>query len=248
MAAQPPSPYDPIAGIYHANWDDWYLPQARVALNRLLFDRLPAGARILDVCCGSGHVTRELVARGYSVTGIDGSAALIDQARRDLPMAGFIAADVRHAVFDRHFDAALSTFDSMNHLIELPDLEAAFHSVHTALVPNAPFLFDMNTALAYRIDSEDWIPSVKPDGVCLVRGKFDNVTKRVETTVIWFVPAANGLWERRESVVPERCYEDVEIRQALHRAGFAGVTLYTAREAGVTGEIGHGRVFYLAIA
>ncbi len=248
VPTQPASPYDPIAGIYHTNWDHWYLPQACVALNRLLFKRLRPGAHILDVCCGSGHVTRELLARRYVVTGVDASAALIEHARRDLPEADFIVADIRHAAFDRRYDAALSTFDSMNHLTELPDLEAAFRSVHAALLPDAPFLFDMNTELAYRIDWRDWSPTVTPNSVSLVQSKFDPVTKRVETTVIWFLPATNGLWERRESMVPQRCYEDAEIRQVLFRAGFSSVSSYTSQEAGITGEIGQGRVFYLAIA
>lgn len=248
VVSQPASPYDSIAEIYRVNWDHWYLPQACVALNRLLFKKLAPGAHILDVCCGCGHVTRELLARRFSVTGVDASAALIDQARRDLPDAHFVVADVRQVRFDRRFDAALSTFDSMNHLTELEDLEAGFRSVHAALLPNAPFLFDMNTELAYRIDWQEWSPTVAHDNVSLVRGRFDPVTKRVETTVIWFRPVGNGLWERRESVVPERCYEDEEIRQGLARAGFSGVTLHTSQEAGITGEIGHGRVFYRAVA
>lgn len=245
---QPLSPYDPIAGLYHANWDNWYLPQACIALNRLLFKRLESGAHVLDVCCGCGHVSRELLARGFRVTGVDASSALIEQARRDFPRGRFLVADIRHASFENRFHAALSTFDSMNHLVELADLEAAFHSVHQALEPGAPFLFDMNMEIAYRIDWQDWTPTVKPDNVSLVRGRFDPLTKRVETSIIWFLPAGNGLWERRETTVPQRCYEDVDIRKALRAAGFSRATLYTSEEAGITGEIGYGRVFYLAEA
>jgi SAM-dependent methyltransferase len=248
VANQPPSPYDSIAGLYHTNWDNWYLPQACIALNRLLFARLEPGAHVLDVCCGCGHVSRELLARSFRVTGVDASAALIEQARRDLPRAEFLVADIRSATFDRRFDAALSTFDSMNHLLELPDLEAAFSSVHGSLAVGAPFLFDMNMELAYRIDWQGWTPTVKPNNVSLVRGQFDPLTKRVETNIIWFLPAGNGLWERRETTVPQRCYEDLEIRQALAASGFSNVTIYTSEEAGITGEIGYGRVFYLAVA
>lgn len=248
MAIQAPSPYDVIASLYHANWDNWYLPRACIALNRLLFSRLEPGAHVLDACCGCGHVSRELLARRFRVTGVDASSALIEQARLDLPEAEFVVADIRSATFSRRFDAALSTFDSMNHLLELPDLEAAFYSVHEALLPGAPFLFDMNSELAYRIDWQEWTPTVKPGSVSLVRGQFDPLTKRVETSIIWFVPAGNGLWERRDATVQQRCYEDAEIRQALQRVGFSNVTMYPSGEAGVTGEIGYGRDFYLAVA
>jgi SAM-dependent methyltransferase len=248
VAIQPPSPYDSIAGLYHSNWDNWYLPQACIALNRLLFSRLEPGSHVLDVCCGSGHVTRELLARSFRVTGVDASSGLIEQARRDLPRAKFMVADIREATFEQQYDAALSTFDSMNHLIELPDLEAAFRSVHRALLPGAPFLFDMNMELAYRVDWQDWTATVKPGNVSLVRGRFDPITKRVETSIIWFTPGENGLWERRDTTVPQRCYEGPEIRQALQRAGFKKFTEYSSEQAGISGEIGYGRVFYLAVA
>lgn len=40
----------------------------------------PPGARVLDVGCGEGWLARALAARGFAVTGIDGSAGLIERA------------------------------------------------------------------------------------------------------------------------------------------------------------------------
>ena len=243
-----PSPYDPIAGLYHQNWDDWYLPQAAVALESLFFSTLEPGARVLDVCCGCGHVTRELVARGYQVTGVDASAELIAQAKRDLPSATFVVADVRQFQSTAQFDGALSTFDSLNHILELRDLEASFRNAHRALLAGAPFVFDMNTEEAYRMDWQEWTTRVTPTSVSLVRGRFDPVTRQVATEIVWFRQLPDGQWERRDSVVPQRCYDSDEIREALERAGFRSVTSCSAVKAGVTGEIGYGRVFWSARA
>ena len=243
-----PSPYDPIAGLYHQNWDDWYLPQAAAALDSLFFSRLEPGARVLDVCCGCGHVTRELVARGYQVTGVDASAELIAQAKWDLPAATFVVADVRQFQSTGRFDGALSTFDSLNHILELHDLEATFRNVHRAMRAGAPFVFDMNSEEAYRMDWQEWSTRVTPTSVSLVRGRFDAVTRQVATQIVWFQQLPDGRWERRDSVVPQRCYDNDEIRTALERAGFRGVTSCSAAKAGVTGEIGYGRLFWSARA
>ena len=242
------SPYDPIAGLYHQSWDDWYLPQAAVALGRLFFSVLKPGARVLDVCCGCGHVTRELVARGYQVTGVDASAELIAHAQRDLPAATFVVADVRQFQSTERFDGALSTFDSLNHILELPELEASFRNVHHALLPGAPFVFDMNNEEAYRMDWQEWTTRVAPHSVSLVRGRFDPATREVATEIVWFRHLSDGRWERRDSTVPQRCYHDEEIREALRLAGFQGVSSCSAAKAGVTGEIGYGRVFWSATA
>ena len=47
-----------------------------------------AGRRVLDLGCGEGAYSRELARRGARVTGIDGSATLIDAARQRAEAAG----------------------------------------------------------------------------------------------------------------------------------------------------------------
>ena len=67
----------------------------QVRAGELLLDRLPAGARVLDVGCGTGLPTaRQLVAAGCEVTGIDISPVMLDLARRNVPQARFIHRDV----------------------------------------------------------------------------------------------------------------------------------------------------------
>jgi SAM-dependent methyltransferase len=220
----------------------------RGALELLFFSRLRPKASVLDVCCGSGHVTRELVARGYRVTGLDASAELIAQARLDMPAATFVVADVRHFRPAEEFDAALSTFDSLNHILELAELEGVFRNVHQVLRPEAPFVFDMNSEEAYRVDWHDWDSKVTKDSVSMVRGLFDRATRRASTEIVWFRMTRDGEWERRDSVVPQQCYRDDEIRVALEQAGFRAVTHCSAAKAGVTGDIGYGRLFWSATA
>jgi len=63
----------------------------QVRAGELLLDRLPAGARVLDVGCGTGLPTgRQLVAGGCEVTGIDISPVMLDLARRNVPQATFV--------------------------------------------------------------------------------------------------------------------------------------------------------------
>jgi SAM-dependent methyltransferase len=67
----------------------------QVHAGELLLDRLPAGARVLDVGCGTGLPTaRQLMAAGCVVAGIDISPVMLDLARRNVPEASFVRRDV----------------------------------------------------------------------------------------------------------------------------------------------------------
>lgn len=85
---------------------------SRRRLDLLLARLLPATAaplRLLDVGCGTGHHLKALRARGYDAVGIDGSGAMLEQARGADPKAPLLLSDVTALPFREHsFDAALS--------------------------------------------------------------------------------------------------------------------------------------------
>ncbi len=246
----PETPYDPIAGMYHALWFDWYLPNALPALERLFFSRVARGSKVLDVCCGSGHVTKELVKRGYQVTGVDHSSDLIALAQQELPSISFEVQDVRSLSLPSPYQAALCTFDSLNHLLSFSDLESAFRHIHSALEINALFVFDMNLAEAYSVDLKQWVVDIHDNSVGLVRGQYDPPTKRARTELMWFSRSTSNreCWKQKHSVVEQQCYPREDILAAVSRAGFHEIAPFSAIELGVNPDLGYGRMFVSARA
>ena len=59
---------------------------------------LPAPARVMDLGCGPGNVTRLLASRWpqAEITGVDASATMLERARLALPEARFELADIGH--------------------------------------------------------------------------------------------------------------------------------------------------------
>lgn len=247
---RPTSSYDSIAGMYHALWFDWYLPAAMPALEQLFFAQVSRDALVLDICCGSGHVTKELVKRGYRVTGIDSSADLIALAQQQLPQTEFLVQDIRSLVLPTLYDAALSTFDSLNHLLTLEELERAFRHIHAVLKPGARFIFDMNLHEAYTVDLKQWAVDIHDNSVGMVRGKYDPAQRRAKTELMWFSRSSNdpNCWRQRHSTVEQRCYETEEILAALETAGFRNIQSSMAIELGVDPDLGYGRMFVSAQA
>jgi SAM-dependent methyltransferase len=107
--------YDDVADIYLERFG--VSAVRRKWLGRLT-DRLPtAKGRVLDLGCGAGvPVARHLIALGHSVVGVDGSAEQIVRARRNVPEAVFIKADMCRITFEAGFFDAVGAFYSITHV------------------------------------------------------------------------------------------------------------------------------------
>ena len=77
---------------------------------------LQPGMRVLDLCCGTGDVTREAARRGARVIGLDASAGMLAIARRRSPAAiTFTRGDALRLPFpDGTFDAVTIAFGNRN--------------------------------------------------------------------------------------------------------------------------------------
>jgi trans-aconitate methyltransferase len=81
-----------------------------------------AGEEILDVGCGTGHMTAQIAASGANVMGVDMSASMVRQAREKYPEIKFEVADARELKLEKNFDAVFS--NATLHWIKEPERAA----------------------------------------------------------------------------------------------------------------------------
>ena len=81
---------------------------------------LPAGSRVLDLCCGHGRHATPLAQRGYHVTGLDLSETFLRRARADAlaqrVRVRWVRGDMRRLPFSLQFDAVINIFTSFGYL------------------------------------------------------------------------------------------------------------------------------------
>lgn len=94
-----------------------------------------AGERILDLGCGTGHLTAQIAESGAQVSGVDRSAEMVLAARQAYPHLRFEIADARHLLFREEFDAVFS--NATLHWIHEPEL--VLQGVCRALRPGGRF-------------------------------------------------------------------------------------------------------------
>jgi trans-aconitate 2-methyltransferase len=79
-----------------------------------------AGERILDLGCGTGHLTAQIAESGAKVTGVDRSAEMVAAARLAYPKLIFEISDATNLSFQEEFEAVFS--NAMLHWIHEPEL------------------------------------------------------------------------------------------------------------------------------
>jgi len=243
--------YDPFARLYNRHWGVDYRIEAAPIVERLLLSRLADGATVLDVCCGTGQFTEQIRRRGYEIAGMDSSEEMLRYARRNAPSVKFTVADVREFSLGRTFDAAYCVYESLNHVPDAEGLGMAFACIRRHLKTGAPFLFDLNREEAYILYWNNTDAVVEPDNAFITRSVYDEETKIGTCDITTFDssgPVPNTTWRRGDFTVCQTCHSMSSAQSALFEAGFRDVTLHDARDAGMPGDAGYARTFFLAIA
>jgi len=98
-----------------------------------------AGERILDLGCGTGHLTNQIAESGATAVGLDQSAEMVAAARQQYPDCEFVHADARAFMAAEPFDAVFS--NAALHWI--PEQDAVLESVADALRPGGRFVAEL---------------------------------------------------------------------------------------------------------
>jgi SAM-dependent methyltransferase len=166
---------------------------------------LQGRSRILELGSGPGRITRELVARGHTVTAVDVSSQMLAHVTG----AEVVCADARTLRLQKRFDAVLLG----SHLVNDPDPKTRLGLLRTC----ARHIEPSGRALIERY-APDWAPV---DGPLGRRGEFDVSLERVSTdgeTCSFTVVYERGT-DRWTHTVAAQLLDDDELAAELGRAG-----------------------------
>ena len=117
-----------------------------------------SGTRVLDLGCGEGAYARALAGSGARVTGIDGSARLIDIARQRAAAAGLdidcrcVNASALDGIADGSFDLIVASMIFMN----VEDYAGAIREAYRVLAPGGGLCMSI-THPCFSAPVSDWV-------------------------------------------------------------------------------------------
>jgi hypothetical protein len=98
---------------------------------------------------------------------------------------------------------------------------------------------------AYQTGWAEGFTIVRDDHVLLISGSGYDFRRHLARCAITMFRLDGNVWRRSDVHIQERCYSHQEIDAALARAGFAETACYDARDLGMGGQLGEGRVFFV---
>lgn len=212
--------YDALmADVDYEGWADFY-----EAVFRKYGNGMPK--LVLDLGCGTGHLTSILAARGYEMLGIDRSPEMLSHAAARAERAGqnILFSEQDMCSFDLYgtVDAVVCSLDCVNYLTKPAELNACLARVHTFLAPGGLFLFDVNTPWKFEHEFGDNSYILEEDGLFLGWQNFyTKSTGLCRFYLTFFRETNDGLWERVEEEQRERAYSDAVLCKYLAENGFS---------------------------
>ncbi len=167
-----------------------------------------------------------LLREGFEVAGFDLSEGMIREAKRKaksrkMPIDYWVA-DATNFELGRRFDAAFSFFDSLNNILEPELLQNAFHSVARHLPAGASWIFDLNTAYAFREQMFDQ-ESSRANSKLRYKwvGEWNESTKKIVVRMkFWFRD------QEFMEIHEQRAYDHDDVVAMLEKAGFGSIRAF----------------------
>ena len=209
------------------NLERMILPKGATASQRLGKNNITSKThKILDLCCGLGRISTELARRGFSVTGVDLSATLLNTAREDAAAENleieYIEADARSFKRLRFFDMAINLYSSFGYFDDPSDDRLLLQNVYESLKPGGSFIIEtLGKEIAVRdFTTGEWFER-------------DNYTVLTEYEAVdswsylknrWVLMQISGEsplhHTKAEKTFTQRLYAASELRSMFFEAGF----------------------------
>ena len=205
---------------------DSRIQEAKQEIEQLLaLAGIPAGAAVLDLCCGVGRHALELARRGYRITGVDRTQAYLDMAAAaagpESLSIELVREDMREFRRDESYEAVINLFTSFGYFEDPRDDQRVVDNIYASLRPGGVLVMQLMSkeVLARIFRPRDWY---EQDGLLVLE------ERKVRQSWSWIESRWTLISEGRrvDLDLSHRLYAASELTLLLRDRGFRAAAAY----------------------
>ncbi len=213
--------YESFAYFYDGLTENVDYKSTAAFIDKLLKEKGNGGNLVLDLACGTGSLSFELVKLSYDVVATDKSEEMLSEAMNKSQTFGnpiFLNQSMQNLDLFGTIDAAVCTLDSINHIESIDDVEKAFERVSLFLNDGGLFVFDVNSLYKHRevLGNNSYIYDTD-EVYCAWQNQYNENNSSVEILLDFFVPDKNENYQRYQEFFSEFYYSDEQLCAILKR-------------------------------
>ena len=223
-SGEPVTPYSKLAEVYdylmrHVDYVHWadYIES--------IFDRFDVSPdTILELACGTGTLSSILSERGYNMTGVDHSNAMVGVAQHKTQERkqdiAFLQGDMVAPPVTGPFDSAICLYDSVNYLMEPGNIIQMLKAVNSRITPGGLFIFDACTEINSRRYFNRQIEREGTDDFSYIRRSKYLAKERIQVNEFQLLVKRGGRHYQHFERHEQKIYPITTILEACYTAGF----------------------------
>jgi SAM-dependent methyltransferase len=180
---------------------------------------------VLELGCGTGHVSLSFLEKGFRVTAVDPSENMLALAREsatrfiDSGQANFVRSELDRAEVAEGFGLCLAVHDDFNHFGSVEALASCFGLARKAVTEEGLFLFDLHTRHGLQ-RLNNVIIEDNPQAMAAIRGIYDGERERLLVKFTGFLRAEDGRYDRFDELLVSHAFSLEQVGRALRDSGW----------------------------
>lgn len=184
---------------------------------------------LLDLACGTGSLSLEMLELGYDVIAVDSSVGMLGAAQQKAysleKQILFLNQEMEQLDLYGTINACVCALDSLNHLPSYNAFVKTLSRVSLFLEAGGVFVFDTNTPFKHKeILADNCFVYEQDDVVCVWQNNTEDLV--TEISLDFFKKEKNGLYSRESEIFFERAFTMQEIKTAIKEAGLSLLNVY----------------------
>lgn len=221
--------YQDFAYVYDELTDDISYRERAAYFDQLISIYTDQKGILLDAACGTGSLSEEFAALGYDVIGVDCSEDMLAVAMDKMMQSGaditYLCQSLQKLDLFGTVDVAVCALDSLNHIIQMEELQKAVDRISLFLHPDGYFLFDVNTVYKHENILGNHTFVYDYEDVYLVWRNTLRQKHIVQIDLDIFQSEGEAYYRTSEQFF-ERAYTSEELEYILHQAGLKILSIF----------------------